>query len=932
MADRPDFDALAKTIGKTRELPDFDAIARSLPPPIDPGPKGEIETFERRQPIANIPARVQMSLVRKADKAAELEKKREILKNTPGFSNAELYFYPPPGGQDNKPGILTYKINKDDPAEKEKLVDSPMEKGTGIGEFVTDMFEFFAADAGAIFGEGIALETRAKALGDLAQKLPGPQQGPLKLLEGVWDASAPVRLGAGAFVGDIAQTELERASGLTDIGRGQQALEATGQAAVATFGGFLVDMLGAPTKAVLGSGEGVFKKKRAGARAQLAQEEMGRPPLPISAVVSNPVMKAVGGQASAMTTGLSEYITMLRTANLETMDRFAKLPFKDKLFPPMDYLERTHAREVTRVKNRVSKFIDRKVRPGQSAPSMTEFGKEVGPMLDEYQKYATSLTNRAYGRARRIAEPVFDDTSLKKTAKKIRTGVRVPQASGTQPTAIVRPGGLATPTSGVQPAGTVTVPGQAVRARAMHSKIADVLDMIDSLDLTQPTAESKTDILRAIRQNLWDLKTPTPGVAASPDMRAIQQDAGSLYGAVTNTLWNVKNTDPKFVGAWRRANSIAANQFRNNEVLLAKIGSKNELPTVLANRLSNLNDPATADTWDMLVRTAGGGPVAFRQTAAEKAKGLPGTTAVLAPHAERLNKVRDAAAASLLSDPRNLTSKLENANPDVLKGVMHQGIKREGLIRTKDLGALRKAGRQFDRLFDLDMQNIAQSQSQLGVAIGKLVNRENTATIDYLYDLMKRNGGEGGKFHRMMSAGILGDILNRAMKDEVEELAEIDPGKMAAIRNRFKVSGADRLLVPEDARMLENVNLSQRMLKELTDAGTSLQRASMVAGLRGIFSSAGRAAAAGLATLAENIGVAAAFRNPQVIKYLTGGKKERTPISDTAQLAGAMTATWLTDAEEAGQLVEDTAKFLAKIPVAIGREAKEFVTGNGEAR
>ena len=853
--------------------PDFESIVRSNAEAAVEPPQEDVEFFVRDQPLANVPARLKMSLVQKADKRAELETKRKIFKQIPGFSQGELYLYPPYG--DDKPGVLTYKINRDDPSEPEKLVDSPMDENSGFGEFLADTLEFFGGDIGAIFGEGVALKSRMKGLGRLGEKLPGPVGRPIKLFSDVWDAAAPLRLGAGAFAGDIAQSEIERATGLSDISRGRQTTQALGQGALASFGGFVADKLLSPVKGTV-TGTGMLRKRRLGGEAQAATERLDIGLLPVNLVASSPIAQKLGGQAGALTTSLREYIDLLELSNNAAFDKFSKLPFKDKTFPPLDYLERVHRSETKRIRQKALDFTKRQATAGRS-PSTAEAGEAFQRALADYDLYALSRVNRAYGRARRIAEPQFDLTNLKRKAKEIRRGLRAPQRGETVASPIVMPNGM--------PARTVQLPGETKRIEVLNNDVRRILDLVDKLDFTQPTQAAKTDILRRLGQELHDAMLPPPGAPMSEVRRSLYNDAQGLFGAVQETIKNVKNTDPKFVEQWHRASKIAQQRFKDNETLFFMQASKNETPTALAARLTNLSDPKVADHWDMIERTVA-------NAHGKEAK-------------KYLEMTRDSLVSELMRDPSTLSQRLASAHPDVLKGVTRGGITRPGMLRPKDLAGLRKAATEFDRLADLGIQNTLKNQSSVGVAINDLARNGHTATIDYLVDVVNRNGGKDGPLGRMVSAGMVRDLYSRSL--DLDQGARTNFMKMVRDQTGWQRSGADRLLTNADKQLVEDVALVQNFLRLRSDAGTSLQAAEAVAQMRG-------GVMQGLRTVAENVGISYLFKNPTGIKVLTGEAAQRKPVGDLLKLSGAVAAQAVGDAEATGALIQQLAGFLAGLP------------------
>ena len=892
MAQVPDFKKIISGSDPSgiAEKPDFASIVKANAG-VPPSPESaDQEGFVRTKPLKNIPARLQMSLVRKADKEAELQRKREIIRNIPGFSNSELYLYPPAG---NKPGVLTYKVNRDDPNEKEKLVDAPMDKSWRLSELAADTVEALGGDMGAIFGEGVALKTRLKGLGRLAEKMPGPAGRPIKLFTDIYDASPITRIGAGAFAGDVAQSEVERAAGLVDMGRGQQSIEAMGQAALGMFGGFVTDRLGAPLKG-LATGEGMAKKTRFGAKAQASTEALGLPLLPVNLVASSPILQKLGGQAGALTTTLREYVDNLELANSATFDRFAKLPFKDPQFPTLDYLEKVHRNEVRRITQKGLDYARRQGKFG-SRTSTTEAGKAFKKAVADYDLYATSRVNRAYARARQIAEPQFDLTNLKAKAREIRRGMTAPMRGETVQSRIVMPNGM--------PAGTIQLPGSDKRISMINRDVDRVIDDILKLDFSQPTKASKTDILRRYGQELHDAMLPPAGAPAFEVKRADYNDAQALFGAIQETLKNVTNADPRFTKEWHRAHKLAQQRFKDNESMLFMEAAKSETPTALASRLTDLNDPKTTDNWDLIERT-----VANARSPAEAKK--------------YIDMVRGSVVSDLLADPKNLSQKLENAHPSVFKGVRQQGITRPGLLRPKDVAVLKDAAKQFDRLYDVGIQQTLKRQTDIGVAINELASNGHTAAIDYLKHLVKQNGGENGPLHRMLSAGMVKDLYSRSL-DLQQAPGFMEGGrtnflKMMNEEVKFRRTGAIDLMTKKDRELLENIRTVQDVLRLRSDAGTSLQAAEAVAQMRG-------GVMQGLRTVAENVGIAYMFTTPGGIKRITGETASRKPIGDLGRWAGAVAAQAVGDAEATGELMAQTAGFLASLPGMAVEKVRETV-------
>jgi len=390
------------------------------------------------------------------------------------------------------------------------------------------------------------------------------------------------------------------------------------------------------------------------------------------------------------------------------------------------------------------------------------------------------------------------------------------------------------------------------------ASVAALADRIVQLDpslpprmIDLPSGEivefSATDQLRRLRSQAFDLKRPPPGDIA----RAQHREASKLFGVLNKTL-NEAQGSPDFVEAWQKANGLAADRFSTMEKLAVVQASRTETPAIMADRLSK---PLQVDNLRTLKNT------------------IPES---------QFRTFQDAAKTDMISPQNidNLSARLTSFDKPTL----------DLLLTPADQRAMRVVASNWDKLKSLDIENILATQKTRAGVVDQLVQTGKTRRIAALAEAAEDRPG----LKRSIRSGILDDVWNKTVR-EVENEFLVDAKALRTELTRLRESGADAFLEPGDVTNLKRLAEAVEFIPTGQDTGTSLQRASAVAGMREL-------GIEGFRTLVENIGMGRVLISPTFGRIMSGTGKEALPFNRLRVFAATL-ADIATDMskEDAGQ-------------------------------
>lgn len=670
-------------------------------------------------------------------------------------------------------GELLYRRDQSEPYAK---VDAGMfEKFEPLGDLAD-----VAGDLPAILG-GIASTARSRGLNLI------PLLG---------------RMFAGAAGGEAASQGVQAATGerkVAEPGRIVEAgvMEAAGGLAGAGLGKLIN----------VGRGAGALDlPPESRAALGIAERRPELPQLMPQQVSPSPLVRRMAGQTGALirTIGAKE-----REQQKAALDLLSSMQERGVAENVPTYLRATIESERNRLLRDVSQDFN-----------WEEAGKELVGHVDgflngTYRQYVDAL----YRYARGLEQPKFNIQGVLDAAADIERGVpalaRTEGKSSAADTFRAMDAERGLPVDQATP-NTVDVSGGP--GAALQRIITTIKQMDPNLGpVTLPDGRvvEPVDQLKALREQLWDLKTPNPGDIA----RAPEKQAGRLYRAISEVIDNPEGGSPEFRKAWDDATKAARDRFDLAEKAVIEGALRTETPTQFARRFVQ---PYQVDNLRVLRDSA---PASFWR------------------------EFQDGAKAELASDLPNLGRRLAEFDKPTLDLLLPQSAQTDLKTIAKEWGRIEQAG----------WQQALQRQSQGASLVRELVDRNDTASIG---KLIEATGGPTTPFGKSIRAGMIDNILDEVTYTE-KGATRINPDQLDRVLSKYQKTGALDLLTPSDRELLQDVKLYTDFLRSKSDSGTSLQAAEAVAGLRKLKASA-------ISTLFETIGTGRVFTSPKAARLLYG--------------------------------------------------------------
>lgn len=640
---------------------------------------------------------------------------------------------------------------------------------------------------------------------------------------------------AGQITGDSVKELWEKVRGYSQESASEFGSRAGMRAAGAGIGGYVVGKLAGPLNFVRGAA--AIKLMPEAPAAQEAAAELDIPPLIASQIATSPIIKKLGSQSMALVSNVGDY---LRQQQAAAVAAFASLTEKDALqLASMKNIEKMHDDAIKQILSAANAHKG----------DLVAAGSAIKAGITEYETLSAATVDRLYADARAIATPEFDLKGVLAVVRDLRSGVK---AKGTEQ--MVDSGIRDAEGKMIQKAVTETIDLQSLSPiiKREVEKLEAIDPKLPPVELENGKVATATDQLRAIRQNLWDLKTVDALGLATPEQRRAAAQAEKLYSAVTYALKNPKNADAGFVEAWQKANTEAAKRFDTLENLMVIQAAKTDTPAALA---ANLVKPNNFEKIDAL--KAAMTPTRWR----EFQEGVK--TFLLQP--EKLD---------------GLSKALDRLDQKTLYSIFDP----------KDVIDLSRVAVEIDNLNAIGIKKIVEQQSQVQLAIRDMTNRKDTKQIETLIGRFE-NRSPTDPERRLIRAGVMQDVFDNV----VERTAggqQINTKVLAEEIQRLRGTAIySKLLTAEDRRVLDSFEKLTPFLKLIEDSGTSLAAGNVASNVRqeiGSVLTGSESSYSGFRTLVEAISMGRLLTGPIGQRLVAGKGNVQPKAFESLRLVGAL--------------------------------------------
>ena len=528
-----------------------------------------------------------------------------------------------------------------------------------------------------------------------------------------------------------------------------------------------------------------------------------------SQIARSPLIRKMGGQATVVLKTMGDYINRQQATLVRSLSKLREGDLKKVLRGELTDLHDAASKQILRAA---------KLRPAD----LDATGGRLQHGVAEYDELATTLVNRSFKAARRIDTPDLDYAPLFAGATEMKAGIRGVDREGNE---IVLSGPL--------------------------KELDEVLGKILALDPSLPPTTTPSgaiidgvEQLRALRSQLWDLKTPPAG-----EIRRLPEKlAARVYGLITHVLKNPRNADPKFLAAWKQANDLASGRFTVMDKLIVVNAAKNESPAELAKRLAQPDQV---------------GKLRVLQE-------------ILPP--SRWREFQKGVQADFIS-PRNvdgLTKRLDSFDQQTL----------DILLTKSDQKLLRNIGGEIDNLNRADIKGVLERQDSVAGVLNELIDTGNAPRIA---ELIKRVGtSSDAPIVRSIRAGLMERVYRKSVK-VVEGNATLDHKALGVEIEALRKTGAMKFLSFNDLRTLKELDTIAEFIPDVLDTGASIQAGETTKQFRGALRLSADAAKNAIATILEHAG-AGRLLTSRVFQRAVLGKGKKPLEFNKLRVMGAVLA------------------------------------------
>ena len=636
------------------------------------------------------------------------------------------------------PGTGTL-VFREDPSKQFSPVDP---KGPELG----DLVDFLAEDAGPIIGETLLL------IGSRGATIPGLM----------------LRGGAGAVGGEVVEEAGEAVAGVAaeePAAVGERAGAAGLFGAVGAGAGRIIE---APFR--IRRGGGLLRRPAEAEEAIAAFERLGVPGPTPGQISDSPFIRRLEGQSGAVGSRVGEFVTEEISGITRAFQGIRDPKAKSGTLAAL-------VSTGNRLRDKALSSLRR------SRKRFKEAGPEVQRGIAEYDNVKRAEIDFRYAAAREIEEPTFDIAPLQRMAADLRRGV----LGTARQRRVARD-----PTQELERA--VTAPGrETVQLSQPETALLSVIDRIARLDPQVPPTTvggrtfSSTDQLRALRSELFDLKTPPAGVVPVQGAfrRADEARAGRLFGEIDRILRDPQNVSPRFRRAWSEANQAAAERFKTMEQGVIIEAAKTETPVALARRVTQ--------------------PGKFEE--------LRTLRATLSPR--KFKTLQEAFQADLLLDAGTINRRLDAFDPETLRILVSPGDER----------LFRSVGSSMERINRLNLEGIVVEQGAANAAVEALV-RSATPAETRLFASQFRRLPKGRK--EAIKAGLMDFVWNRSTEPDRLGRLRVNPDALSNAVEQLKDKELLSLIGRDTGQVISDVQRAARLVRSRSDAGTSILGAGIV--------------------------------------------------------------------------------------------------------
>lgn len=681
-------------------------------------------------------------------------------------------------------GDLTKDIMSDtlifrpDPSQPYAKVDADaLEKW----EPLADIIDFTASDLGAITGETIAaMRTRGVSL--------------LGLM---------ARMFVGGGAGEFAQEALEPSFGVPQEESFVEEIpsRAAGKGALTAVGGAVGRGIEKGVDIVKGAGG--FGVKEGVDEVAAGATRMGLPPLLPQQVTTSPLIQRTASLASAVSEKIPVLVAKQEAAVTARLNSLRDPQSAENFIG-----------ELTGMLSKERKDILSK---GLTAGTDAEdAGRALIAGRDRFEKLSGLYVDSAYEAARKIETPEFDLNPVYRAIDDLSTGAPATSVKGE------------------------TIQGQG----ALPAPIRDAMKKLRDFDPAAPDIVgkdgkilTKTDFLKNLRSQLYDLKTPAPGDFA----RQEHKQAGKLYRAITDVLDNPTNANPNFVSAWKQASNAAKTRFDTLEQNIVMQVGRTETPERLADALA--------------VRLNSSNLRILRQV-----------TGVA-----KYFQMQDFFKAKLVENADNITTTIGQFDNKTL----------DMLISPEEQAVFREMGGNIDKLNSLDLGGAVGRARGTVEAVQNAILTGNADRAREIHRMVQKTGGPDSPTGKAIRSGIIENIwsdITRIPKGEATP--QVMRGALESKLTALKHSGADRFLTASDMADLKDLDLYKGLIEGAGDVGASIQGSETV-------SAAVRLNGAAMLKLAQYTGMGRFITSGAGRRILTGSGAKKVDTRSIKAIAGA---------------------------------------------
>jgi hypothetical protein len=665
---------------------------------------------------------------------------------------------------DTYSGKLTFREN---PSMPMTFVDKPFIQGIkdlDVREFVTDVAELSSGTPQLLPEIGFALSPIGRGWG---------------FLKNVAGYGA---LGAGIEVGKQGAQELygSQKDTLQEAYIEKPLVEAGFSGGGAGVGN-IVENVVSGIRGVKGGG--LFKIEKEGKALQQASKELGIPePLPSQVVTTgfgNNLLKRLTAQSKALSGTVGDYIKNMEGNLRESIEGLVDKNSIASVVNGMSKLSSDAEQSLMVQLNKMPKDAN-----------FAKSGNILQKAVVQWEKTSQANVKVLYDAAKVLAKDknvTLDFTGVVNLADELKKGV---VAVGKE--------------------------GENINVSPLNKELDNIIKTIFSINPNTVTP----DVAIAIRQKLFDLKTPNLGeIAKQPEIRA-----ANLYSAITQSFDNPKAIGgEQFSIAWKKANEAAKKRFSSFEKVAIKGTIKSDQPEKIAANMVN---------------------GAYGPTAITQIKRIVGP--------KNWNKVQPHLERHILGDGTNILENLAKFDKFTL----------DSLVGRTNVQLFTRIGKQMKNLKNLKIKPVEADNLAVQPFMKELLGGINFRNVNGLQTLLKSSPKALDSFR----SGLIDYVVKNSTK-VVEGRTLFSYNALNSTLKQLELTDVLKVLKPEQLKALRNAELVTNHMKSIEDMGTSLAAQEAISGLKG-------ASMAAIRTISENIGVGRLLTSKFGRRLLTGGARK----------------------------------------------------------